>query len=174
MYCIGDATEFRAKRTEGNIYCDNDEMAPNISAATLSSNNMQDGDVLSLVNMTTKRKKKAQIPFSTFTILEYVRYTRALVDEKNQSKGQVVERLKQVGLNKKVRCKVKKLTPIEYRALSLATKLEQNTHTAYLNFEGLKYNKKNKKVLTRTLNHLASNLKVYALVDDARFVPKKA
>jgi len=191
MYCIGNAKDFRAQRGEGIINCDNDEMAASlISSASSSAQFMQDMQKTDLPSMTNgasnntvglkptqtkkalKRSKKASIPFSTFSILEFVRYTRALVDDKQLNKIEVTERLNKVGLKRRINCRLKKLSPIEFRALSVASKINESTKSAYLNFEGLKYGRKNKKNLGRFLTHLAKTYKVFALVDDTRFVPK--
>ena len=176
MYCIGNAKDFRMQRGDTIINCDNDEMATkSITSGSHNAHIMADGQKISLPKMAKKalkRNKKASIPFSSFSILEFVRYNRALVDERQLNKAQVAERLNKVGLKRRINCKLKKLSPVEFRALTLATKLNESTKSTYLNFEGLKYCRKHKIGLSRFLTHLSKQYKVFALVDDTRFVPK--
>jgi len=175
MYCIGDTTEFRDRRGDGVVYCDNDEMAPAITSAGVRACHLADGEKGSLgYIVNNSRRRKTLIPFGTFTILEYVRYSRALVDEKQLPRHAVQERIKRAGLKRKLGCKLRKLTPVEYRALCFAVKVDESTHSAYVNFEGLKYRKKTRTLLRHFLNTWGEKYKVYALVSDVRFVPKKA
>jgi len=172
MYCLGDTTEFREKKGEGIIFCNNDELAPVVTSASLKASYLTDGDKAQLGTMATNRRKKVLIPFGTFTILEYVRYSRALVDERQLSRHGAHERIKCVGLKRKLGTKLKKLSPIEYRALCLAVRLDDNTHSVYVNFEGLKYCKKHRVSLKHFLELWGEKHKVYAMVSDARFVPR--
>jgi len=172
MYCLGDTTELREKKGEGVIVCNNDELAPTIKSASKKASQQTDGEACNINNITINRRKRALIPFGTFTILEYVRYSRALVEETQMPRQAVLERIKFAGLKRKLTCKLKKLSPVEYRALCFASKVDDKTHSAYINFEGLKYCKKHRASLKKFLELLGQKYKVYAMVNDVRFIPK--
>ena len=187
MYCVGNSQDFRAMRAPGLINCDNEEMATNIVSSKGTTAHMTEEESASLSTLTIaqrggnvtkksqtlQRGKKASIPFASFTVLEFVRYSRALKDEKQLTRMQVLERVRAAGLAKSLNCRLKRLSVVEYRALNMAIKTEEDTQAAYVNFEGLKYSRKNKKTLNRFVNTWAARLKVFVLVDDNRFIPKK-
>ena len=172
MYCLGDTAELKERKTEGAVFCNNDELAPVVTSASLKASFLTDGEKVALGNIAPNRRKKVLIPFGTFTILEYIRYSRALVDEHQLTRNAAHDKIKSIGLKRKLGCKLKKLSPIEYRALCLAVKLDEGTHSAYVNFEGLKYCRKNRNNLKRFLELWGQKYKVYAMVSDTRFVPK--
>ena len=183
MYAIGKRHEFLLKKGEGVVVCNNDEQTPSISLVSGSSNNMTDATVgtntginannkTNIKKMLVVKRKKGQIPFGSFTILEYYKYQRALVDEKPLDKTAIVKRLNKVGLKKRVGTKLKKLTAVEFRALTLSIKMQDDTKDTYLNFEGLKYCRKNKKRLHTFLTRLDKSYNVFVNLSDNRFVPK--
>jgi len=172
MYCLGKTREFRAKNGDGIVVCNNDEMLLSVKVAGGNAQSLNDGDKKSASNLVVTKRRKGQIPFGTFTLYEYFRYQRALVDEKPLSKEDVSIKIKKVGLNCPLNTKLKKLSSVEYRALSFAIKLQKDTKETYLNFEGLKYCRKNKKLLTNFLTKLDRSYSVYVNLSDNRFVPK--
>jgi len=176
MYAIGKKDEFLLKKGEGVVVCNNDEQTPSISLICGNANNMVDGGASAKAKNAKKllvvKRKKGQIPFGTFTIFEYYKYQRALVDEKPLEKVAIAKRLYKVGLRKRITTKLKKLSAIEFRALTLSIKMQDDTRDTYLNFDGLKYCRKNKKRLQAFLARLDKNYNVFVNLSDNRFVPK--
>jgi len=169
-YCIGNSKEFRSRRGAGIVNCDNEELAPIITTKNILASSMADGQKLALKYFWQRKKNKVQIPFGSLTILEFVRFSRALVDKEKLSEQAVLTRIKSVGLKRRLDCKLKKITAIEYRALCLATKISDFTHSAYINFEGLKFCRKNKRAVNSFAKLCAIKYKTYILVDDKRFI----
>jgi len=171
-YYFNGFNSFSPKKRQGAVWCNNDETAPIFSSRPALSSTLKEGVRMSYNRMNISTTRKIQIPFSSFSILEFVRYSRALVDKTNLSALEVEKRIKAVGLNKKVKLRLKKLSPIEYRALSIATKFNDETHSIYLNFENLKFSKKNLKLLNDYIKIWSSRYSVYIFLNDIRFMPK--
>jgi len=173
MYSFGKSKEFISQKGIGVIVCDNEEQTPNIKVAGSNAQRLKSGDKISASNLVVVKRTKGQIPFGNFTILEYFRYQRALVDERPFSRSEIASRIYTVGLNRSISTKLKRLSPVEFRALTLATKMQEDTTKTFLNFAGLKYCRKNKKLLSNFLSKLDKSFTVFVNLSDTRFVPKK-
>ena len=152
-YCTGDPglkrKNFRAQTGGEIIYCDNDEISPPVKGC-------------------------GKMPFGGFTVLEFIRYARALKDNAPLNRTAVLRRLRAAGVKRRLNCKLRRLSAVEYRAVSLSAKAEDDTRVAYLNFDGLAYGLKNRRILKRFLNVWEKRYKVFVSVSDKRFMPKNS
>ena len=160
VYCTGNPgfkrRDFRKCRGGGVINLDNDEI---LAYFTL------DGRGYCVTG---------NIPFGSFTATEYVVYTRALLGEVPFGVKAARKKLQEVGFKGGKNRKLSRLSPIQYRAASLAAKAEPETRTVYINFDGLPYTYKNRRQIKRFINHAAKRFMLFVAVSDTRFIPKNS
>jgi len=159
-YCIGDVFKKRAyfKKMIGDsiVNVDNDE----------------------ITNVFFKKGKPyfesvGGLPFKNFTVLEFVRYRRALIDDEIMAVGTLKKLLKEYKVNKKLNCKIKRLSTIEYRTVCLIAKLNSNADFVCLNFDGLKETYFNRLKLNKLLKILKHKFNVYLATTDKKLIPKE-
>lgn len=159
-YCTGSITAkrraFRNESGEETVNVDNDEVL-----ATFTLNKK-----LYVVVGT--------VPFSNMTVQQFVASSRALRTNLPLKRSALKELLVKVGVRRRLGRRMGSLMPAEYRAVCLAAKLEITTKNIYVNYDGLEYSRRNRKVLSRFLKIWGKTYNVFAAVSDTRFIPKKA
>lgn len=111
------------------------------------------------------------IPFADFTVRDYVAYARSLKARRPLGDDEIRFILRSAGFRKPLYCRVGSLTRVEYRHLCLAAKLEIDTKTIRLNFDGLPYSARHRRQLLRLLRALDTRYDVRVAVTDTRFIP---
>lgn len=111
------------------------------------------------------------IPFADLTVREYMAYTRALRDPKPLSTNEIRFLLRSAGFRRPLHTRLKRLSRVEYRHLNLAARLEIDTHTVRLNFDGLPYSAANRRRMLTLLKALDGRFDCRVAVTDTRFIP---
>ncbi len=159
-YCIGDIAAkrraFRAQSAESSVCADNDEV---LATFTL------DGKLYVVTGT---------VPFSNTRLGQFIAYSRALRSNLPLRLDAIKGMLKSAGIKKNVCAKMGTLDIIDYRAASLAAKLDITTKTVFVNFDGLRFTRRNSKKLNRYLQIWGKNYAVFVAVSDSRFIPRKA
>ncbi len=159
-YCIGNIAAkrraFRAQSSDSAVCADNDEV---LATFTL-------GGKLYVVTGT--------VPFSNTRLGQFIAYSRALKSHLPLKLDTIKEMLKSAGIKKNVCAKMGTLDVIDYRAASLAAKLDITTKTVYVNFDGLRFTRRNSKKIARYLRIWSKTYSVFVSVSDSRFIPRKA
>ena len=159
-YCTGNIAakrrHFKAQSSESAVSVDNDEVL-----ATFTLNKK-----VYLVVGTT--------PFSNTRLGQFIAYSRALKSSLPLKLDTIKAMLKRAGVRKSVCVKMGALDSIDYRAASIASKLDITTKTVYVNFDGLEYSRRNSKRMNRYLRIWGKDYTVFAAVSDTRFIPKKS
>lgn len=156
IYCIGNSdSKRRAFRQKGcgqhSLYIENDEVALDI----VVDNNSY------FIN--------TKLPFAKFTVYQYIIYQTSLFGRSRLTRNKIKLMLQSVGAKFSINQKIASLTKIEYRQMLLSYKITFNTHTVYLNCDGIEFNKKNLKQLNVLLDALSKTIKVFVAVSDSRF-----
>ncbi len=160
-YCIGSIGVKRNKFLacgENSVCADND-------------------DVLGFFSLSGKLYcLPGKLPFGDLSVKSYICYRRSLLNEKCRpmTLNEMKFLLRAVGCKFSLNRKVKTLTRIEFRLLSLAAKWAPDCKTIFLNFDGLDYCYARKREMRKALNRLSKKYEVFAAVSDSRFIPKKA
>lgn len=160
-YCIGNIGVKRNKFLacgENSVCADNDDVLGFFSLS---------GNLYCL---------PGKLPFGDLTVKSYICYRRSLLNEKckpltlNEIRFLLNAVVCKFGLNRKV----KSLTRIEFRLLSLAAKWQPDSKVVFLNFDGLDYCYARKREMRKAIERLSKKYEVFAAVSDTRFIPKKA
>lgn len=117
-----------------------------------------------------------KLPFGNLTVKSYLCYRRSLLNDgcRPISLREIKFLLKNVGCRLNLNRKVRTLTRVEFRLLTLAAKWQPECTTVFLNFDGLCYHRAIKREMRRALKRLSEKYEVFAAVSDSRFIPKKA
>lgn len=117
---------------------------------------------------------QGEIPFGNMTVREIVAYQCALRVDRPLSDGEIRYILRSGGLKVRLRKRLRTLSRVKFRHLQLITKLELDTTTVRLNFDGLDYTARNRRHLQKMLKTLSARYDVQVAVTDTRFIPPLA
>lgn len=156
-YCLGSAgakrRDFRSKKGGGVVTLDNDDVLADF---------LLDGKQCFVIG---------ELPFGDFCVSDYICYHRALKTKLPLRTKAIRNLLHRCGSKAGAYRRIARLDRLEYRKLQLAAKLEDDTHTVYVNFDGLPYSRKNKAKMDALLRSW-QKFTVFAAVSDSRFVQK--
>lgn len=108
-------------------------------------------------------------PFGDFSVHQYLSYSYSLIGRKPLSKIAAKEMLLRVGLRIGLNVRMGALDMIRRRLVCLAPKLNEDTTSVALNFDGMMYSGFKRFCLKRRLGKLALRYNVTASVSDYRF-----
>lgn len=159
-YCTGNISAkrraFRAVSPHRATYVDNDEV---------------------LAEFTLGQKQYivcGSVPFANMSLCSFVSYNRSLRSSLPVTLSSVKAILKSVGLRKGAHVRMGALGTVDYRAACLASKLEVTTADIYVNFDGFRFSKRNRRRLNRYLRVWSKKYNVFVAVSDGRFIPPLA
>lgn len=155
-YCIGSVGAKRrafAKTEAGNVTADND-------------------DVLLCFTLGGKAYcAQGAIPFGELTVRDYVAYHRALRHDHPLSDREIRFLLRLAACRLPLYRRVRTLSRVQFRHLQLCARLEPETTSVRLNFDGLNFTLRHKRQLNALLTALSKRYRVAVAVTDSRFIP---
>lgn len=114
------------------------------------------------------------LPFSDFSVREYMAYVRSLRSPRPLGDGEIRYLLRAVGFRRGLYTRVGALSRVEYRHLCLAARMEIDTRVVRLNFDGLPFSRRHRRQLLYLLRTLDPRYETLVAVTDTRFIPHLA
>lgn len=112
-------------------------------------------------------------PFADFSVYQYMRYERALVDSAPLTKKKARALLKKLGAKTRLGKKLGSLRFVTRRLVTLAARLTNETTALTINLDGVPYTHYLAKSLRHVAKRLAKNYTLWIAVTDSRLVEKK-
>lgn len=113
-------------------------------------------------------------PFGGFTVLQYVRYQRSLLDPHPTPASEVRSLLHATGARVPLGRRVSRLGYLERRLVSLAARLTPETRTLIIELDGIPYSRRLRSALRRAAARLRKKYEVWISVTDSRFADRSA
>lgn len=111
-------------------------------------------------------------PFADFTVLQYIRYERALIDAPRLSDAQIKKLLRTCGTKASLRSRLGKLSFVDRRLVTLAARITPQTVTVAIDLDGVPYSGFLRSRLHRAASKLSKKYEVWICVTDSRYIAK--
>ncbi len=113
-------------------------------------------------------------PFADFTVLQYVRYERALIDAPRLSDEAIRQILRACGTKARLHARMGKLSFVDRRLVTLAARVTLQTVTVAINLDGVPFSRALRTRLHRAAAKLSRKYEVWISVTDSRFINKNS
>ena len=144
---------FRKSVSKSVAFADNDEVLASIDAG---------GKTTLIIG---------ENPYSDMTVYEFARYHKTVNCGILPGQGEIKDFFRRfLGESAPLSRRVGRLTPIEYRALTLFTVISDQTERVIVNFDGLPYTRSLARKLNRLTLRLSERYDVCVSVSDRRFI----
>ncbi len=112
-------------------------------------------------------------PFADFSVYNYMRYERALIDKSPLTKKRARKLLKSLGAKTRLSARLGRLPALRRRLVSLAARLTDETAVLSVNFDGLPYSRRLSRSIKKAVKRLSRKYALWIAVTDSRFVKRK-
>lgn len=157
VYCVGNILEkrrfFKKQTGESVVNIDNDDV--------VYSFNLFEKTYLVI----------GKNPFADLGVAEYIAYSKSLSNKLPLGEKYIKALLRSCGYMGSLSKKLGKISRVELRSVLLASKIQPDTKTLFVNFDGLSYNKKNYSAMIKSISKWSKTLDVFVAVSDMRLVP---
>ncbi len=113
-------------------------------------------------------------PFADFTVLQYIRYERALIDAPRLSDDDIKKLIRDCGAKAGLHSKIGKLSFVDRRLVTLAARITDQTATVAVNFDGVPFSRSLRSRLHRAAARLSKKYEVWISVTDSRYINKNS